>query len=1600
MAVVDSLEVEIQAKAKQANKEIDVLCSKLGNLSKQLASVDSKGLTKFSSGLNMLSAGMKGMRDTKMPDFTKTVKGLQKFETLDGQKLAAVSNALSPMANGLKTLGSVNFNNKNVNSMVSAVARLTSSIQGGVNTQGIISLGNGIAQMMTTLSSAGEVAPKTASFVNAISRLANAGSKTSASASGLPLLSKELSSFMVSMSRAPVVSKETSELTNAIARLASAGTRTKQTADNLDYLAKKVKDFMVSMQNAPQVSQGTTQLLTAIGNIASAGSRAGSALNSISFSGGNTTNVLSRLGNGFKSVVTRMLGFNKESKNIASSIGMFYAKFFMVIRGVKALGGAIGSMQDYIEEFNYFSVALDKVGKDSASQFKKAGYDSAEAYADSFRTRFAKLQTQMTGFNVDYDTGEATSNMQHNLGLDLTEVMNYNAAISQITNSAGMLGETSIATSKALSMLSADWSSLSNKDLSDVMDNFQSGLIGQSRALYQYGIDTTKAGLAQTALAHGISASVSSMSQQEKMQLRVLTMLEQSKVAYADLSRTINQPANQVRMLQAGLKNLSRTIGQIFLPVVQKLYPYLNAVVMVLQDFAQWVAKLTGAKLYDDTSMATPDYSDAVDGLDDYGDAADKASKKQKKLNDNLQGFDIVNKLQANNKDDGSSSGKKNGRGAGIDLSEDINKAVKGYESIWDKAFKSNKNKAVELAAKLKKAILGGWKKGGDYTSLGKSVGSWLTSGLDSIPWGKIQTTTNKLAKSLATFLNGMVQGINWETVGKTLANGFNTAMGALYTFRTTFDWLGLGVSVATGINSALQNADMTLAGKTLGAKVRGMIQFAFGLVTNFDFSGLGQKIADGINGFFEEMGEVRKNTGLTGWQELGKTLSDSLKGILASINTALSGVNWEKVGKSIGQFLGSIDWVGIWSSVGKTIGNAFNSIMTIAISALKEDPAGVIGALSTVFGVIFAAKTIKGLFGKTGFFAGLKQAATEKMGEVALTMAKSLKTKIATSFAASKIGTFILSKITFAKTAIVSLGAKISGAITSGLSGLSATGIASAAAPVLLAVGAAIGAGLMIGDRISEAIDAYNYTGDYEIKVPAKLDINAQKANEDLQKTKEYTDEINKDIKEINNSGNLENGKNIKELANRYYELSQKTNPTASDIAVMKEYSKQLSDEIPGLSKNIDKQTGAFKGNKDELNGLISNLDRAAKAQAAYNSSVELYEKKQETGNKLSEAQAKLAKYTKELAAAQEVANNVKKRSGVNSAEYQAQVKILGRYATKVNAARAEVNTLKKAESDINAQISKNNNVMDNAKVKTSDYQKASDSLKKTMKNLGVETQSSKNALKTLQDKLDNGEITWKAYKDVVDGNYKSVDELNAAIGKLTSKEVSVTAKTSGTDSIDKVKNVIDKLQSKTVNVDAKANVDANSLQNKIQTAISKVKISAIPVKLTTPSGKAIAAVVKATQKAMEDAFGKTAGLPTTIKKSIIDVNNKTAKIDKKNFLEINTLKNAGYKVQTYSTGGFPEDGLFMANHGELVGKFNNGKTTVANNEQITTAFAQAITNTLAPAIYAAVSQAVSENQSQQTGDVYLDGTKLTTTIMGKAEQITRSRGSGWKLA
>lgn len=802
-----------------------------------------------------------------------------------------------------------------------------------------------------------------------MARLANSGQYIANVATSFPTLGNQVVKLVKDLSGAGTVDVNITKLVEGIARLASAGKKAGETAANMQKLGDSVINLLNRLKNAPAINANIANTIQGLGNLAASGSRISTVANNAGTSG-------IRLGNVFRTLKDRFTGANKSTKGLVSSIGMFYAKAFLLIRAVKKLGGAIGSAQNYIEEFNYFSVALDKIGKDSENQFKKAGYNSAEEYAKSFRTRFAKLQTQMTGYKVDYNTGDATSNMKHNLGLDLTEVMNFNAALSQISNSAGMLGETSIMTSKALSMLSADWSSLSNQELSDVMNNMQSALIGQSRAVYKYGIDITSAGLAQTAFNHGLDVSIKDLSQQSKMQLRVLTMLEQSKVAYGDLARTINQPANQLRMLQAGFKNLARSIGNLFLPVVQKLYPYLNAVVMVLNEFVQWVAKMAGINLGYISGISLPDYADATDGMDDYADATEKAAKKQKKLNDNLQGFDIINKLQKDDTNFADDDDKKN---KNLDLSSDIASALANYEKIWNKAFKSNQNKAVQLAQKIKKALLDGWNKGGDFTELGEKLANWINKGLNSISWTKIKNTTNKIVKSVATFLNGFVNKLKWGELGENIAEGLNTAISAAYTWWTTFNWLKFGKSLSEMLNSSLNKLNAKLLGKTLGAKLRGVVQFAFGFVTNFDFEQLGTKIANAINGFLENMGNVDPRTGLTGWQEMGQTISKSIVGILETINTALSTVKWTEVGKAIGQFIGSIKWGQIFVKTGLLVINALWSSIKVAVSTLATDPLGIVSAITTIMAGWFTIKKLASvtLALKTAFSGVLQTALT-----------------------------------------------------------------------------------------------------------------------------------------------------------------------------------------------------------------------------------------------------------------------------------------------------------------------------------------------------------------------------------------------------------------------------------------------------------------------------------------------------------------------------------------------------------------------------------------------------------------------------------------------
>ena len=90
--------------------------------------------------------------------------------------------------------------------------------------------------------------------------------------------------------------------------------------------------------------------------------------------------------------------------------------------------------------------------------------------------------------------------------------------------------------------------------------------------------------------------------------------------------------------------------------------------------------------------------------------------------------------------------------------------------------------------------------------------------------------------------------------------------------------------------------------------------------------------------------------------------------------------------------------------------------------------------------------------------------------------------------------------------------------------------------------------------------------------------------------------------------------------------------------------------------------------------------------------------------------------------------------------------------------------------------------------------------------------------------------------------------------------------------------------------------------------------------------------------------------------------------------------------RINWYAEGGFPEDGLFAANHGELVGQFSNGRTAVANNEQIIDGIRRGV--------YEAVTSAMSNNSGENVTKVYLNGREIANAVTRDQRSMERSTG------
>ena len=361
--------------------------------------------------------------------------------------------------------------NQSLDALIGKLDSLTTSL-GRVNGNSLVGLSNGVHRLGTSMQTMNNI--KTADFTRLASNLSKLGAVNTTALNGAASSMSHLTRAFNSLGEVSQNAMAVGELAKNIAKL---GNKSVQTAiTNIPRLATSLNGLMTTLSKSPQVSQNVIQMTNALAKLSVQGSKIGTAGASISSGLGNATN--------------SAIKANKSFGGLAYTFGKFYASCFLVIRGLKKLLESTESSMDYVETFNYWNVTLDKIGTEFGDKFADYGYDSAESYVSSFQDRLNDLTKKMTGYEIG-QSGDLMMTGGMNLGLDPERLMNFQARISAVTSAVGLFGETSVNTAKALSMLSADMSSFTNQDLSTVMTNLQSGIIGQSRALYKYGIDIT-----------------------------------------------------------------------------------------------------------------------------------------------------------------------------------------------------------------------------------------------------------------------------------------------------------------------------------------------------------------------------------------------------------------------------------------------------------------------------------------------------------------------------------------------------------------------------------------------------------------------------------------------------------------------------------------------------------------------------------------------------------------------------------------------------------------------------------------------------------------------------------------------------------------------------------------------------------------------------------------------------------------------------------------------------------------------------------------------------------------------------------------------------
>lgn len=355
-----------------------------------------------------------------------------------------------------------------------------------------------------------------------------------------------------------------------------------------------------------------------------------------------------------------MKPFADEMQKVSNGFSAFPSKIQKLITSTEKYNASARKATTTTGKFTSGLKALNVAAV--AITFRKIGHFIAQAVTES-----NKYQEDLNLFTVAL--GQYAAEAQNYaekvsdvMGIDPAQWLRNQGVFNTLLTGFGDTAERAQLMSQNLTQLGYDISSFFNISIEDAMQKLQSGISGELEPLRRLGYDLSQARLEQTALNLGIKESVANMTQAEKAELRYYAIMTQVTTAQGDMARTLEAPANQLRILQAQLTQAARAIGNIFIPALNAILPYAIAVVQVIREIANALANLAGFKL---TEVDYSGVNTAAVGAGSLADNLDDAAGAAKKLKQYTAGFDELNVFAPNT---GSGSGAGAGGAGGFDF--------------------------------------------------------------------------------------------------------------------------------------------------------------------------------------------------------------------------------------------------------------------------------------------------------------------------------------------------------------------------------------------------------------------------------------------------------------------------------------------------------------------------------------------------------------------------------------------------------------------------------------------------------------------------------------------------------------------------------------------------------------------------------------------------------------------------------------------------------------------------------------------------------------------------------------------------------------------